>query len=121
MSNFIQKPSSDLISSFGCRSKIQVISSPLHADGVIAREVICVGDTVYAEKPLCFLQTLPNAQDILICGGCQTVPGGLDVHVGILSKSISRKDVSNMEDFCQCQANCGVLYCSGLYALNYQQ
>lgn len=115
MSNFVFYSSNDnILTSFLCDKKLQVTSSLLHADGVVAREIIPVGDTIYAEKPLCFLQSLPNVQDLIVCGGCQAVLGGLDVQVGILSKTLSREDINNKSDFCECQAKCGVLYCSGM-------
>lgn len=114
MANFVQCADSNLVSSYLCHKKLEVKLSPLHADGVVARELIHVGDTVFAEKPLCFLQTIPNAQDVIVCGYCQTVLGDLEAQVGVLSKAITREDVNAKEHSCPCQAKCGVLYCSGL-------
>ena len=114
MADFIEHATQNLISSFLRDEKLEVRLSPLHADGVVARELIRVGDTVYSEKPLCFLQTVPNSQDVIVCGQCQSVLGELDVQAGVLSKSLSRIDINARESSCQCQAKCGVLYCSGL-------
>ena len=113
MASFVQCASSNVVSSYLCNQKLEVKLSPLHADGVVARELICVGDTIFAEKPLCFLQTIPNAQDVIACGYCQTVLGELDDQVGVLSKTLTREDINGREGSCQCQAKCGVLYCSG--------
>lgn len=113
MSEFVQLASSDVASSYLCSRKLEVTLSLLHVDGVITKELVNVGDVIYAEKPLCFLQTIPNAQDVIVCGGCQTVLGSLDVHVGILSKTVSREDITSPEGIIPCRAKCGVLYCSG--------
>jgi hypothetical protein len=113
MSEFVQLASNNVASSYLCSRKLEVTLSPLHVDGVVAKELVNVGDVIYAEKPLCFLQAIPNAQDIIVCGGCQTVLGSLDVHVGILSKTVSREDVTSAKGIIPCRAKCGVLYCSG--------
>lgn len=114
MADFIQHAAPNLMSSFLRDQKLEIKLSPLHADGVVAREFIRVGETLYSEKPLCFLQTVPNAQDVIVCGQCQTVLGELDVQIGVLSKSLSRIDMNVKESSCQCKAECGVLYCSGI-------
>ena len=103
----------NLLASYLCYRKIEVQLSPLHVDGVVATEFICSDDIIFAERPLCFQQTLPNSQDVIICGECQTVLEPLDIQVGILSKSITRECVTTRADICQCRTKCGVLYCSG--------
>jgi hypothetical protein len=113
MSEFVELASSNVASSYLCSRKLEVTLSPLHVDGVIAKELVNVGDVIYAEKPLCFLQAIPNAQDVVVCGGCQTVLGSLDIHVGILSKTVSRENITSPEGITPCRAKCGVLYCSG--------
>lgn len=118
MSNFIQTSALDTLTSYRCSEKLEVTLSRLHADGVISKEFIRAGDTIFSEKPLCFLQTLPNAQDVIVCGGCQTIIGAMDIQVGILNKTLSREDINTKEGSCQCQAKCGVLYCSGLQLLS---
>lgn len=102
-----------LLASYLCGSKLEISLSPLHVDGVVAREFIFSNDIIFAERPLCFQQTLPNSQDVIICGECQTVLEPLEIQVGILSKSMSRECIVNRADVCQCRAKCGVLYCSG--------
>ena len=113
MAAFIDGATVNILSSYLCDQKLEVRLSHLHADGVVARRSIHTGETIYAEKPLCFLQTIPNAQDVLICGQCQTVLGDLNVQVSVLSKTVSREDINAQGGCCQCQAKCGVLYCSG--------
>lgn len=113
MATFVQNSPPTLLESYLSRKKLEVRLSSLHDDGVNAREFIHTGDTIFAEKPLCFLQTIPNAQEVIICGECQTVLGALDVQVGLLSKTISREDINFKAEICQCRAKCGLLYCSG--------
>jgi hypothetical protein len=113
MANFLQKSPPILLESYLSHKKLEVRLSSLHDDGVNAREFIHAGDTIFVEKPLCFLQTIPNAQEVIVCGECQTVLGALDVQVGLLSKTFSREDLHSTAEICHCRANCGLLYCSG--------
>lgn len=102
-----------------------VTSSPLHGDGVCASRPYAVGDVVYSEKPLCFLQALPNANDVLVCGECQCFLGGFDAQVGVLSKAVTRQGLASaaeevvvtdiadpLSTIHQCRERCGELYCS---------
>ena len=114
MSEYVLDAPANVAASYSSSRKLEVTLSPLHDDGVVAKEFINVGDVIFAEKPLCFLQAIPNAQDAIVCGGCQTVLGSLDVHVGILSRTVSREDITLSEGIIPCRAKCGVLYCSGL-------
>ena len=118
MATFVQNSPPTLLESYLSRKKLEVRLSSLHDDGVNAREFIHTGDTIFAEKPLCFLQTIPNAQEVIICGECQTALGALDVQVGLLSKTISREDVPSTAEICHCRAKCGLLYCSGAIYFN---
>ena len=117
MSEYVVEAPANVAASYLCSRKLEVTTSLLHDDGVVAKEVVNVGDVIFAEKPLCFLQALPNAQDIFVCGGCQTVLGSLDVHVGILCKTVSREVITASEGIIPCRAKCGVLYCSGLFKI----
>lgn len=108
----------DLLETYLNDKKLEVRLSSLHEDGVNAREFILAGDTIFVEKPLCFLQTIPNAQEVIVCGECQTVLGALDVQVGLLSKTISREDIDSTAEICHCRAKCGLLYCSGALRIN---
>jgi hypothetical protein len=113
MATFLQNSPPNLLETYLSHRKLEVRLSSLHDDGVNAREFIHAGDTIFAEKPLCFLQTIPNAQEVIVCGECQTVLGDLDVQVGLLSKAISREDIHSTAEICHCRAKCGLLYCSG--------
>ena len=113
----------------GC-AKISVVSSPLHGEGVNARENIETGSIIYAERPLCFLQSLPNTRDVLVCGECQRFIGSLSLQIAILTKQVSRHDLISIvsrdnrvssqfcgdlilsSTVCSCTASCGEFYCS---------
>lgn len=97
-----------------------VFNSSLHGYGVQATASINVGEVVFHEKPLYFLQTIPNRKSVIVCASCLKPLGNLATQVGILQGTISRvnisEEIAGMGQQCSvvpCPACCGELYCSG--------
>jgi hypothetical protein len=96
-------------------SAVSVFSSPLHGDGVVCHHPFVSGDVLFAERPLCCMQTLSNKQDVLVCSQCLQFIGPLDLHLKVLAREVSRQ---SLDDFiCRgvvvpCTQGCGEFYCS---------
>jgi len=102
-------------------SGVQVTRSPLHGDGVVCLRSFAKDDEVLAERPLAFLQTLENRQCNLICRGCSSFLGSLQVQLGLLNRTLSRQDQAEIvsksapqHQVVMCTNHCGELYCSEL-------
>lgn len=107
-------------------SRYSVFNSTLHGSGVQADAFIPVGDVVLQEKPLHFLQTIPNRKSVIVCGSCLKPLGNLPIQIGALQGVISRENIveefevsmatSAISDYCcrvvPCPCNCGEMYCS---------
>jgi hypothetical protein len=97
-----------------------ICNSTLHGTGLCASHKIKQGDIIISENPINFLQTLPNKQDVIICANCFSFIGSLQLHLKLLSKDISRGDISLENDDMNADSNgiifcpngCGELYCS---------
>jgi hypothetical protein len=104
-------------------SPIFVSSSSLHGHGVYAGASFRSSQEVYKECPWHFLQTLPNKQNVLVCGCCSKFLGSVGIQIRYLQKAISRNDIMHgicsdysefekLSDIFPCGACCGELYCS---------
>lgn len=101
-----------------------VFQSPLHGDGVCATKNYTAWDIIYREKPLHFLQTIPNRLDVLVCSYCYKFIGSVGVQLRYLQKKLTRHDLTNTrthdvppykvlsQHIIPCQKACGELYCS---------
>lgn len=102
-----------------------VFASALHGCGVQADVHIAAGSVVLQEKPMHFLQTLPNRKSMIVCTTCLKPLGSLSLQMGILQGLVSRQNALQEygtfgllpgERACAClipcTCNCGELYCS---------
>lgn len=104
-------------------NSVFVSNSHLHGNGVYAAKSFSASEEIYQESPWHFLQTLPNRQNVLVCGNCTKFLGSVGLQMQYLQKSISRSDVMHgvqnaakqfcsLSQICPCHACCGELYCS---------
>jgi hypothetical protein len=99
--------------------KYSVFNSSLHGFGVQAVAHLATGDVALQEKPLYFLQTIPNRKLVIVCGSCSKPLGNLATQVGTLQGTIYRgnmvAELGGLGPECTvvgCPTNCGELYCS---------
>ena len=124
MASFLPNASSEIMRTYyQPQGNLLVYSSPLHGEGVKSARNYATGDVVYSEKPLCILQTLPNTQDVLVCGACHKILGSFDLQIKMLSKEVTRQTLTIQMDHLvdstdpanavfHCPDRCGELYCS---------
>lgn len=102
-----------------------VIFSSLHGCGVQAEVSFTAGGVVLQEKPMHFLQTLPNRKSMIVCTTCLKPLGPLTLQMAVLQGIVSRQNAQEEhgnfgllpgERACACiipcTCNCGELYCS---------
>lgn len=106
----------------------EVFSSDLHGNGVKSTLSFNTGDIVFTEPPMCCLQTLPNKQDVVVCGYCHKFIGSIGMQIDVVQKVVTRQDtlmskgttLNGDNDYIlsdnviSCQAECGEVYCSNL-------
>lgn len=99
--------------------KYSVFNSYLHGCGVQAEATFNASEVVLQEKPLYFLQTIPNRKSVIVCGSCLKPLGNLATQVGTLQGIVLRQNVveeingsGHQCGITPCPANCGELYCS---------
>ena len=124
MASFLLNASPEIMRTYyQPQGNLLVYSSPLHGEGVKSARNHATGDVIYSEKPLCILQTLPNTQDVLVCGACHKILGSFDLQIKLLSKELTRQTLTiqmdNLVDSADptnavfhCPDRCGELYCS---------
>ena len=84
-------------------SRTMVVGSTLHGDGVVATEdVERAGDVLFEEVPSLFIQSLSNRRDNLICGGCKSFVGSLNMHIDVLTRAITRQDQEELDARTHC-------------------
>eukprot|EP00941_MAST-03F_sp_MAST-3F-sp1_P001838 g1838.t1 len=113
-------------------SSIIVKKTPHRGRGVFARKKIYNGDTVFVERPLQAMQSLPNRQDVLVCGHCFRFVGSLELQADLLARRCSPNSLtppswnlpeelasefdscngSTLGDVVGCSKGCGKVYCS---------
>ena len=109
-------------------STFSLFSSSLHGCGVKSDVGYNIDDIVLIEKPLYFLQTIPNRKYLILCNTCLKPLGNLKLQLGILQGLVSRQNIlqeydsyrdnlideiiSNDYKIISCSSNCGELYCS---------
>jgi len=111
-------PSTTYIESF---AMFEVFTSPLHGDGIRANENIKEDIIIFKEKPLHFLQSIPNKLDVLTCSSCLRFLGTIDIQVDYLTKRLARQDlqmlistgnIDSSINIIPCKYGCGEFYCS---------
>ena len=124
MASFLPSASSEIIRTYyQPQGNLLVYSSPLHGEGVKSARHYATGDVIYSEKPLCILQTLPNTQDVLVCGACHKILGSFELQIKMLSKELTRQTLATQmdplvdsaaptNDVFHCPDRCGEFYCS---------
>lgn len=102
----------------------EIYQSDLHNEGVRSLVDFSKDEIVFQEKPLHFLQTLANKQDVLVCSYCMKFLGGgenndveslLQLQLDILTRKISRQTLNDkVTDYMiyPCGHKCGEYYCS---------
>lgn len=104
---------------------ITVYNSSLHGCGVRADVQFPQGGIVLQEKPLYFLQTLPNRKSVVVCTTCLKSLGPLSMQMAVLQGVVSRQNVKEevcnfahlpnelcTDNLVSCSCNCGEVYCS---------
>ena len=106
------------------RAIIVEYRSPLHGNGIRATAPIRAGQLITEDTPFNFLQSLPNKQDVVVCGKCCKFVGSLGLQLKQLSKQLDRSSLidgdipvafSGDETYSpvhHCQHGCGEVYCS---------
>ncbi len=83
-----------------------VVPSGLHGDGVIMKkQVDGPGEVLFEEVPTLFLQSLTNRGDNIVCGGCKSFVGSLNLHIDLLTRSITRQDQEDLGARSMCGAS----------------
>jgi hypothetical protein len=106
----------------GC-DRVEVFRSELHADGVRATAPIVCGEVLFREKPFCFLQSLENRANVLVCSCCHGFIGSQETCLALLERKIDRQALvnelssaaagtENTRGMVSCDQCCGELYCS---------
>ncbi len=98
-------------------SGITIYRSPIHEFGVSSVCSYNKDDLIFCEKPLSFLQSLPNRSNVLVCGYCHRFLGSEWKQMKFLEGSIDRTnilqhDASSDFEIIPCKHNCGEMYCS---------
>jgi hypothetical protein len=104
------------------KEKVEIIRSRLHGAGVQAKGCISQGEVIFLEKPSLFLQSIPNRQDVIICGSCSRFVGTCGTQLLLLTREISRHEYVHdaptfpgdipLAPILSCHHQCGEVYCS---------
>ena len=84
-------------------------------DGLFVDVPVESGSLVFSEAPLNFLQSIPNKQDVPVCGSCYRFLGSIDTQVKLLRRVVSRGEglLETRNDGCLLlSCSCGELYCN---------
>lgn len=105
--------------------KATIYTSPLHGQGIKANQTIQSGEIIFTEKPMYFLQTIPNKRISFVCSNCSKFLGNSQIQLDFLDKKLNRgmpeelqkfsKDLCSpcfTEQIISCRDNCGEYYCS---------